>query len=109
MQQLPIPDSPPQAGAQSKTEVHRRDSIQIFAKMPNGRKILLDVRLTDRCEDVKRKIQDRQGIPADECYLGFDSRRLMDDCTLQDYGISRDSMVTCCIQWRARDSADCPP
>jgi ubiquitin C len=66
-------------------------SYQIFVKNLLGKSVALDVQATDTVQDVKRKLQDREAIPAGQQRLVFQTRELEDSRTLADYNIQRDS------------------
>ena len=74
--------------------------MQIYVKTAQGKTITIDVTLKDTIENLKNKIQDKEGIAPEHQSLTYVGKPLQDGKTLADYNVEKEKTVSMVVRLR---------
>lgn len=79
--------------SEKKTTIDIEPSLQVFVKTLTGKTITLEISPQNSIEDVKTKIEQREGVPTEIQRLIFAEKHLENGRFVGDYDIKKDSTI----------------
>ena len=64
--------------------------MELFVKTMTGKTVSIEAEEGETIEEIKAKITEKEGIPAEQQRLIFGGQQLEDAKTLEDYGVDED-------------------
>ena len=83
--------------------LRQRGGMGIYVKSATGKIITMETDLSATVENLKYKIQDKEGIPPDQQRLFFGGKQLEDDCTLSDLDFQAEIVLNLVVKLRGME------
>ena len=77
-----------------------RGGQQLFVKTLSGKTVSIECEESDKIEDVKAKIEEKEGVPVDQQRLIFAGKQLDGQKTLQEVGIDEGASLSMVLRLR---------
>merc|ERR1719238_1211649 len=77
-----------------------RGGMQLFVKTLSGKTVSIECEESDKIEDVKAKIAEKEGVPVDQQRLIFAGKQLDGQKTLQECGINEGDSLSMVLRLR---------
>ena len=77
-----------------------RGGQQLFVKTLSGKTVSIECEESDKIEDVKAKIEEKEGVPVDQQRLIFAGKQLDGQKTLQECGINEGDSLSMVLRLR---------
>ena len=77
-----------------------RGGMQLFVKTLSGKTVSIECEESDKIEDVKAKIEEKEGVPVDQQRLIFAGKQLDGQKTLQEVGIDEGASLSMVLRLR---------
>ena len=88
-----------------RLDASRRPRPQIFIKTLTGRKQAMTFEPTDEVLQIKRQLQEKEGIQVDQIRLIYSGKQLADDKPLEFYNIQAGGTIHMVLQLRGGGGA----
>ena len=96
---------PPRRPSARARAASRRPRAQIFIKTLTGRKQAMTFEPTDEVLQIKRQLQEKEGIQVDQIRLIYSGKQLADDKPLEFYNIQAGGTIHMVLQLRGGGGA----
>jgi len=80
------------------TVLVHNSGLQLFVKFLAGKLLTLDCNSSDTIEDIKTRVHESENIPTVQIRLLFAGKELVDEKTLADYNIQKESTLHCVLR-----------